>query len=77
MGAEYSTNQPGIQFYTGNMMSEEYDGKYNRNYGVQYGICLETQNFPDSINHSNFPSTVLKKGDIYKSFTRIKLRNDF
>ena len=55
MGAEYLTNQPGIQFYTGNMMSEKYNGKYNRNYGVQYGMCLETQNFPDAINHSNFP----------------------
>ena len=77
MGAEYLTNQPGIQFYTGNMMSEKYNGKYNRNYGVQYGMCLETQNFPDAINHSNFPSPILKKGDIYKSLTKIRLRNDF
>ena len=77
MGAEYLTNQPGIQFYTGNMMSEKYNGKYNRNYGVQHGMCLETQNFPDAINHSNFPSPILKKGDIYKSFTKIRLRNDF
>ena len=44
---------------------------------VQYGMCLETQNFPDAINHSNFPSPILKKGDIYKSLTKIRLRNDF
>ena len=77
MGVEYSTNQPGIQFYTGNMMNEIYNGKYNKNYGVQYGMCLETQNFPDAINHSNFPSPILKKGETYKSLTKIKLRNDF
>ncbi len=77
MGVEYSTNQKGIQFYTGNMMNEKYNGKYNKHYGVQYGICLETQNFPDAINHSNFPSPILKVGETYKSFTKIKLRNDF
>ena len=77
MGVEYSTNQPGIQFYTGNMMKKEYNGKYNKNYGIQYGMCLETQNFPDAINHPNFPSPILRKGEIYKSFTKMKLRNDF
>ena len=77
MGVEYSTNQPGIQFYTGNMMNKKYNGKYNKNYGIQYGMCLETQNFPDSINNKSFPSPVLKKGDTYSSFTKIKLRNDF
>ncbi len=77
MGVEYSTNQPGIQFYTGNMMNKNYFGKYDKNYGIQYGMCLEAQNFPDAINNNNFPSPILKKGDIYKSFTKIKLRNDF
>tara|TARA_B100000575_G_scaffold288244_1_gene287960 strand:- start:1059 stop:2117 length:1059 start_codon:yes stop_codon:yes gene_type:complete len=77
MGAEYSTNQPGIQFYTGNMMKKKYNGKYGKKYGVQYGMCLETQNFPDAINNPNFPSPILKKGKIYKSFTKIKLRNDY
>ena len=77
MGVEYSTDQPGIQFYTGNMMKNSYDGKHNRNYGVQYGMCLETQIFPDAINQPNFPSTILKKGETYNSNTKIKLRNDF
>ena len=77
MGAEYFTNQPGIQFYTGNMMNKKYNGKYNKTYGIQFGMCLETQNFPDAINNPNFPSPILKKGDTYKSLTKIKLRNDF
>ena len=51
--------------------------KYGKKYGLQYGMCLETQNFPDAINNQNFPSPILKKGKIYKSFTKIKLRNDF
>ncbi len=76
MGAEYFTNQPGIQCYTGNMMNKKYNGKYNKKYGLQYGICLETQNFPDAINNPSFPSPILKKGDTYQSFTKIKLRND-
>ncbi len=77
MGVEYSTNQPGIQFYTGNMMNKKYNGKYNRNYGIHYGMCFETQNFPNAINNLNFPTPILKKDQIYKSFTKIKLRNDF
>ena len=77
MGVEYFTNQPGIQFYTGNMMSEKYNGKYNKNYGIQYGMCLEPQNFPDAINNPSFPSPILKKGEVYKSINKIKLRNDF
>ena len=77
MGVEYFTDQPGIQFYTGNMMKEKYDGKHNRKYGVQYGMCLEAQIFPDAINQSNFPSIILKKDETYRSNTKIKLRNDF
>ena len=77
MGVEYSTNQLGIQFYTGNMMQNKYNGKYKKNYGLQYGLCLETQNFPDAINQLNFPSPILRKGEDYQSFTKIKLRNNF
>ena len=59
------------------MMKESYNGKHDRNYGLQYGMCLETQIFPDAINQTNFPSTILKKGEKYTSNTKIKLRNDF
>jgi len=47
-----STNQPGLQLYTGNHLSE----KFNQN----QGLCLETQHYPDSPNNTNFPSTALK-----------------
>jgi len=59
------------------MMKDKYNGKHNKAYGIQFGMCLETQIFPDAINHSSFPSPILKKGEIYKRSTRIKLRNDF
>ena len=77
LGVEYFTNQHGIQFYTGNMMLDKYVGKHNRSYGFQYGMCLEPQHFPDAINHTNFPSPILRKNKNYLSKIKIKLRNDF
>jgi aldose 1-epimerase len=50
---ELRTTQPGVQFYTGN----------------PHAFCLETQHYPDSIHHPNFPSTVLRPGEIFKSTT--------
>ena len=77
LGVEYYTNQHGIQFYTGNMMLDKYIGKYERSYGLQYGMCLEPQHYPDAINHSNFPSPILRKNKNYLSKIKIKLRNDY
>ena len=77
MGVEYSTNQKGIQFYTGNMMKQKYNGKNSKLYGKNYGMCFEPQNFPDSIHHKNFPSIILKKEEKYHSQTIIKLKNNF
>ena len=77
LGVEYFTNQYGIQFYTGNMMLDSYVGKHNRSYGLQHGMCLEPQHYPDAINHLNFPSPILKKYKNYLSKIKIKLRNDF
>ncbi|SVD23962.1 uncharacterized protein METZ01_LOCUS376816, partial [marine metagenome] len=77
LGVEYFTNQLGIQFYTGNMMLDKYIGKYDKSYGLQYGMCLEPQHYPDAINHPNFPSPILKKNKNYLSKIKIKLRNDF
>ena len=77
MGVEYFTNQKGIQFYTGNMMLDNYVGKQKKSYGIQYGMCLEPQNYPDAVNQSNFPSPILKKNKNYLSKIKIKLRNDF
>ena len=59
MGVELFSDNPGLQLYTGNMMDKIYPGKNNRKYGIQYGLCLEPQLFPDSINHANFKSPIL------------------
>jgi len=77
MGVIYFTNQPGVQFYTGNMMANEYDGKENRKYGLHYGLCLEPQFFPNAINQLNFMSPILKTAEKYSSTILMKLINDF
>ncbi len=51
------TDLPGIQFYAGNFIAEQ-DGKKGAHYGKRSGLCLETQYYPDSIHHENFPSMV-------------------
>lgn len=65
---EVWTTEPGLQVYTGNWV-EQNVGKSGRKYDVQHAICLETQNFPDSPNHTNFPSPILRPGEIYYSRT--------
>lgn len=63
------TDQPGVQLYTGNVLSTS-QGKGSENgYEKHGGFCLETQHYPDSPNHSSFPSTILKAGQIYNSKT--------
>lgn len=61
-----TTNQPAIQFYSGNFMDGVDKGKRGDAHNFRCGIALETQNFPDAPNHSNFPSSVLKAGETYK-----------
>jgi aldose 1-epimerase len=63
------TTEPGIQFYSGNFLDGTLTGKGGRTYAHRSGFCLETQHYPDSPNHPNFPSTVLKPGDTYTSKT--------
>ncbi len=64
---EVYTNEPGIQFYTGNFMDGSYTGKAGKPYVFRGTFCLETQHFPDSPNKPDFPSTVLEPGEIYNS----------
>lgn len=66
---EVWTTEPGVQFYSGNGIDTNGPGKENKNYKKRGGLCLETQHYPDSPNHDNFPSTVLKPGEKYKSRT--------
>jgi len=64
-----STTEPGIQFYSGNFLDGTLKGKGGRVYPHRAGFCLETQHYPDSPNHPNFPTTTLKPGEEYKSQT--------
>lgn len=62
------TTEPGVQFYTGNYLDGSLEGK-SGNYKHRSGFCLETQHYPDSPHFSEFPTTVLKKGDVFRSET--------
>ena len=66
---EVITDQPGVQFYTGNFLDGSVKAKGGKTYGHRSGLCLETQHFPDSPNKPNFPSTVLKPGQEFHSTT--------
>ena len=64
---EVITDEPGLQFYGGNFLNGTDFGKGSLPYKYREAFCLETQHFPDSPNHSNFPSTILKPGETYSS----------
>ena len=66
------TTHPAIQFYTGNFLDGSAIGKGGSAYIYRSGFCLETQYYPDSPNHPNFPSTVLRPGDEYKHRTEFR-----
>jgi len=70
---EIHTVEPGIQFYSGNFLKGQ-TGKGGKTYPFRGAVCLETQHFPDSVNHTNFPSTVLKPGETYRTSTIHKFR---
>lgn len=65
------TTEPGLQFYTGNYL-KNISGKNGKNYNAHDGFCLEAQHFPDSPNQSQFPSTILLPGNIYRQKTVYK-----
>jgi len=66
---EVSTVEPGLQFYTGNFLDGSITGKAGHVYKHRTGICLETQHYPDSPNKPDFPSTILKPGQEYRTRT--------
>ncbi|MBD3318173.1 MAG: galactose-1-epimerase [Chitinivibrionales bacterium] len=73
---EVLTTEPGIQLYTGNMLDGTLKGKTGAIYHKHSGLCLETQHFPDSPNHPQFPSTVLKPGETYRHKTVYRFGTD-
>lgn len=65
-----ATNQPGVQFYSGfKVYDQNQVGKGGHRYPACAGICLETQAFPNAINHDNFPSMVVRPGETYRHKT--------
>ena len=63
------TTEPGVQFYAGNFLDGSMTGRHGVKYQKRTGFCLETQHFPDSPNHPDFPSTVVMPGETRHSTT--------
>jgi aldose 1-epimerase len=64
---EVYSDQPAVQIYSANFLG---DTKGKKQYHNRWAVCLETQNYPDAINHENFPSCVLKAGETYRTTTK-------
>jgi len=66
---EVRTTEPAVQFYAGNFLDGKLTGKSRRTYPRRSGFCLETQHYPDSPNHPDFPSTIARPGQTYRTRT--------
>ena len=69
---EVYTTEPGVQFYSGNFLNGKLVGKNGHAYQQRDGLALETQHYPDSPNHPEFPSTILRPGQTYRTETVYK-----
>lgn len=70
---EVASTEPAVQFYTGNFLNGNAIGKSGSKYEKRTGFCLETQHYPNSPNQPEFPNTILKPGEVYKSTTVYKV----
>jgi aldose 1-epimerase len=66
---EVHTTEPGVQLYTGNYLDGSFGGKGGYVYPFRSAFCLETQHFPDSIHRPEYPSVVLREGEVFESET--------
>ncbi|MGH9435990.1 MAG: galactose-1-epimerase, partial [Terriglobia bacterium] len=73
---ECFTTQPGLQFYTANYLDGTIRGKGGKVYSARSAFTLETQHYPDSPNHPNFPTTELKPGQTYRETTIFKFSTE-
>ena len=73
---EVLTTEPGVQLYTLNGAKTDLTGTGGVHYGRHAGFALETQHYPDSPNHPEFPSTILRPGEPFKSMTVLRFRNE-
>ena len=62
------STEPGVQLYSGNFLLGQ-QGKNGKTYPYRSALCLETQHFPDSVNHEDFPATILQPDETFKSTT--------
>lgn len=70
------TTQPGVQLYTGNWMTGDFEGKNGQRYPARAALCLETQHYPDSPNKPEYPTTVLRPGEVFQSKTIYKFATE-
>jgi hypothetical protein len=70
------TTQPGVQLYTGNWMTGNFEGKNGQRYPARAALCLETQHYPDSPNKPEYPTTVLRPGEVFQSKTIYKFATE-
>jgi aldose 1-epimerase len=73
---EVWTTEPGLQLYTGNFLRGDLTTENGKPFVFRGGLCLETQHFPDSPNHPDFPSTILKRGETFFSHTVYRFNVD-
>jgi aldose 1-epimerase len=66
---EVYTTEPGVQFYSASGLDGSITGKHGHVYAKRSALCLETQHYPDSPNQPEFPSTILRPGQTYRSTT--------
>lgn len=71
---EVLTTEPGLQFFSGNLPDGKFGGKGGRPYRSRSGLCLEAQHYPDSPHHPEFPSTMLRPGELYRQTTMYRFR---
>ena len=73
---EVFTDQPGMQFYSGNNLDGTFKSRDGKPIGRQCALCLETQHFPNSPNEPGFPSTILRPGQLYRTQTTYRLSTE-
>jgi aldose 1-epimerase len=66
------TTEPGVQFYSGNFLDGTLTGKGGAKYAKHHAFCLETQHYPDSVNHPSYPNTILRPGETFASATEYR-----
>jgi aldose 1-epimerase len=69
---ELFTQEPGVQFYSGNFLDGSLAGKGGRSLAFRSGFCLEPEHFPDSPNQPDYPGTILRPGEVYATESRFK-----